>query len=70
MAGKRPWSEWVDEDLPEEADKGLKGQGASVEMMRRLKDAVNRLNCTTTVLMAVGIVLTLAILALTIVQVV
>jgi len=69
MAPQRPWSEWDDEDLPEEADEGLRGQGASVEMMRRLKDAVNRLNCTTTVLMVVGIVLTLAILTLTIIQV-
>lgn len=39
-------------------------------MMRRLKDAVNSLNRTTTALMVVGIILTLAILALTIVQVI
>lgn len=37
---EKPWKDWVDEELANEAQKGLTGQGAQVEMMRRLRDAM------------------------------
>ena len=33
------WSRLTDNELADEAQQGLRGQGATVEMMRRLKEA-------------------------------
>jgi len=60
-------TELADADLVERADRGLSGQGSVVEMMRRLKDAVSRLERTTSAqqrkvlwLTCVMVILTLA----------
>ena len=37
--GEEPRSQWSDAKLVEDANRGLSGQGAVVEMMRRLKDS-------------------------------
>ena len=42
MANK--WRQMTDADLIEEANTGLRGQGATIEMLRRMKNsALNRL---------------------------
>jgi hypothetical protein len=58
---QKPWKEWNDAELVDEAQQGLRGQGAAVEMTRRLKDSNNRLTY-------VNVVLTLAALVVAIVQ--
>jgi hypothetical protein len=59
---QKPWNEWADAELADEAQQGLRGQGAVVEMMRRLKDSNNRLTY-------MSIAVTLAALVVAIVQV-
>ena len=63
-------NEKTDQQLAERADDGLKGQGAVVDMMSRLKDSIESLNTTTTKLNCVMIWLTVAILLLTAVSVI
>ncbi len=36
----KSWQDWPDHELVDEAQRGLRGQGAVVEMMRRLRDAL------------------------------
>jgi hypothetical protein len=38
-----------DQELAAEADKGLRGQGATVEMMRRLKDVITHLDASSSI---------------------
>ena len=59
----------TDEQLVESAERGLSGQGAVVEIMRRLKDSIESLNTTSTNLNRQMIFLTWAILILTAVSV-
>jgi hypothetical protein len=40
----KPWEDWKDKELVEEAQQGLRGQGALVEMMRRLKGSTTYLS--------------------------
>jgi predicted transcriptional regulator len=40
---QKSWKDWTDAELTDEAQQGLRGQGAAVEMARRLKDSNNRL---------------------------
>jgi hypothetical protein len=35
----KPWNKWTEEELADEAQAGLRGQGAVVEIMRRLKQS-------------------------------
>jgi len=58
----RPWPDRPDADLVTEAQTGLRGQGALVEMMRRLKDTLDRQN-------RVNTCLTYTIIGLMIVQI-
>jgi hypothetical protein len=58
----KAWKELTDTELADEAQHGLRGQGAGVEMMRRLKDSNNRLTF-------VNILLALAALVVAIVQI-
>jgi hypothetical protein len=54
------WKEWSDEDLPKEAQEGVRGQGAVVEMMRRLKDStlwLSRVNLALALVMAIAAVI-------------
>ena len=37
---QEPWQDKTDDQLAEEAQTGLRGQGATVEMMRRLREAL------------------------------
>jgi CHASE3 domain sensor protein len=59
----------TDQQLVESADQGLRGQGAVVEIMRRLKDSIENLNTTSAKLNQHMIFLTWAILILTAVSV-
>ncbi len=68
----KDWQQMSDDDLVNEADTGLRGQGAPVEMMRRLRNAlVDQLESTTrltkriTWLTYVLVVLTVVIVGLT-----
>jgi len=36
----KPWKDWSDDDLADEAQRGLQGQGAIVEAMRRHRSAL------------------------------
>lgn len=60
----------TDQALVNSADEGLKGQGAIVEMMKRLKDSIESLNATSTKLNRRMICLTWVILGLTAVSVI
>ena len=63
MPGEEPsWADRSDADLVTEAQTGLRGQGALVEMMRRLKDTLDKQN-------RVNTSLTYTIIALMIVQI-
>ena len=63
MPGEEPsWADRSDADLVTEAQTGLRGQGALVEMMRRLKDTLDKQN-------RVNTCLTYTIIALMIVQI-
>jgi hypothetical protein len=57
----KPWKEWTDTELADEAQQGVRGQGAVIEMMRRLRDSNKGLTCA-------NVALTLVALALTAVQ--
>jgi hypothetical protein len=52
------WKNLKDSELADEAQLGLRGQGAVVEMMRRLKDSTNFLSYVGIALTVVGLVLT------------
>jgi hypothetical protein len=45
-----PWEEWTDEALADAAQSGLAGQGATVEAIRRLREAVRQEQHATTML--------------------
>jgi hypothetical protein len=63
MSGEEtPWANRLDADLVTEAQTGLRGQGALVEMMRRLKDTLDKQN-------RVNTCLTYTIIGLMIVQI-
>lgn len=47
---QKPWEDWTDEELANEAQLGLRGQGANVEAIRRLREAVRREQHATTIL--------------------
>ena len=64
----KPWSEWTNTELADEAQTGLRGQGAVVEMMSRLKKATDNLNRSTTILFVINIGLTIVIVILAITQ--
>lgn len=58
------WSDedkWTDEKLAIEAQEGLRGQGAVVEMMRRLRDAIVKQQRSTNLLTWVIIGLTIVL---------
>ena len=46
----KPWEDWTDEELANEAQSGVRGQGANVEAIRRLREAVRREQHATTIL--------------------
>lgn len=52
------WRDKKDSELVDEAQRGLGGQGAVVEMMRRLKDTNNFLSYVGIALTVVGLILT------------
>ena len=54
----KPWEDWKDNELVEEAQQGLRGQGALAEMMRRLKNSTNILSWIMVALAVLQIVLT------------
>jgi hypothetical protein len=59
----------TDEDLITEAQTGTRGQGANVEMMRRLRDVIEKFDASTTRYNRILIGLTVAIGSLTLIQV-
>lgn len=67
---KKPWSEWTDEELADEAQTGQRGQGAVVEASRRLRAAIQRLDRLTTTLAKWLLAFTLVLVALAIAQLV
>ena len=46
----KPWEDWADEELANEAQAGVRGQGATVEAIRRLREAVRKEQRATTIL--------------------
>ena len=62
--------ELTDEELSELADTGLRGQGAVVEMMSRLKLSIEKLDKTTSYYSKVLIYLTIALVIISLVQIV
>lgn len=69
MAGK-DFQRASDKDLVEEAQLGLRGQGAVVEMMSRLRKDIDNLDKTTAVYSKIIIVLTIVMLILALIQVI
>jgi hypothetical protein len=37
---RKPWKDWTDDELADEAQTGTRGQGAAVESTRRLRIAI------------------------------
>ena len=66
---EQQWQNWDEEALANEAQLGLRGQGAVVEMMRRLKDTTAKLERATTKQQTIMIWLTVAILFFTVVMI-
>ena len=66
----KPWEEWTNTELADEAQIGTRGQGAIAEMIRRLMAVTKQLERSTARLGYIMIVLTAVILALTVVLVV
>lgn len=64
-----PTNKKTDQQLINDADQGLRGQGAVVEMMQRLKDSIENLNVTSTKLSKHMLILTWIIAGLTAVSV-
>jgi hypothetical protein len=60
-----PWSEATDEELANAANSGLAGQGAVVEITRRLMVAIQNLDRATTKLSKWLIAFTIALVVLT-----
>ena len=65
MSMEKERKDWPDDDLIKEAQSGLTGQGSVVEMMRRLKDVIIKLENTTTKQQGIIIWLTIVIAVLT-----
>ncbi len=59
MAGEM-WHKMADSKLVAEAQEGLRGQGAVVEMMRRLKNSNNYLTYVNLLLAAAAVMVALA----------
>jgi len=73
----KPWTDWTDAELADEAQTGLRGQGAVVETLRRHREALvkqqestNRLQRTTNLLTWALIVFALVTVTLMVLQVV
>ncbi len=66
MPNDTDFSKLSDDQLPQQAETGHAGQGAVVEMMRRLKDATDKLERTTSIHQRAMVVLTGVIAVLTI----
>ena len=64
------WEEWSDKDLADEAQSGVRGQGAVVEAMRRLREAIVKQQQSTNRLTIWLIVLTVVLLVLSVMQVI
>ena len=60
----------TDENLVKEADAGLRGQGAVTEMMRRLKNSIEKFNKNTTEYNRIMFELTLVLIVLAILQII
>jgi hypothetical protein len=54
----KPWKEWSDTELADEAQQGVRGQGAVIEMMRRLRDSNKGLTYANVALALVALALT------------
>ena len=63
------WSRFTDVGLADEAQQGLRGQGATVEMMRRLREATTKQQEAMNTLTKWIVGLTVTLVALTVVQV-
>ena len=70
MVEKKVWEEWSDKDLADEAQSGVRGQGAVVEAMRRLREAIVKQQQSTNRLTIWLIVLTVVLLVLSVMQVI
>lgn len=57
MTDKRAWKDWRDDELADEAQTGVRGQGAVVEALRRLRESTNRLTWALIVLTIVMVIL-------------
>ena len=62
------WKELTDEELAKIAQDGLQGQGAPVEAMRRLRDAIEKLSASSDSYARRMLWWTIAVAALTLVQ--
>jgi len=62
---EQQWKDWTDEQLITAAQQGHSSQGAVVEMMRRLRDAIVALDSTTSKQQTVVIRLTKVLVWLT-----
>ncbi len=63
----KKWEEYSDKELADLANQGLQGQGASVEMMARLKETIKEASRSANRLSIIGIVLAFVIGILTLV---
>ena len=61
----KPWVDWTDEELANEAQTGIRGQGAVVEATRRLRVSTEKYSWALIFLTVILIFLTGAILWLT-----
>jgi hypothetical protein len=69
MKPSKPWREWADDDLADEAQEGLRGQGALVEALRRHREELVNQQRSTNVLTWVLIVLGILMIVLVGVQI-
>ena len=66
----KEWKDRTDDELTNEAQTGLRGQGATVEMMRRLRDALTIQQRATNRLTVWLIVLTVVLIGLALFEVI
>jgi hypothetical protein len=64
----KPWKDWSDNELADEAQTSTRGQGAVVEATRRLRQSVERFSTASTWLAAAMILLGLVQIAIVLKQ--
>jgi hypothetical protein len=67
---RKPWKDWTDDELAEEAQTGTRGQGAIVEASRRLRESFSAFSVSSDKYSRWMLCLTIVLTVLTVVQVV